>query len=171
MSKQLALSFDRNRCTGCMACVVACRDQNDWRSDGAGFRRISTTEKGPYPANLSCRTIACRHCKNAPCLDACPTGALFRHADTGIVDVNLELCDGCRNCAEACPFDAPLFTSDGKMAKCDLCRVRLAHNLLPACVHTCTTGALHFGELEEPSKTKSSRKPLKIMEAPKTPPE
>lgn len=157
MTKQLAFSFDAKRCTGCMACVVACQDQNDEKSDLTGFRTVTCFEEGPYPARVASISIACMHCSDAPCLMVCPSGALFRHPEDGVVDVNPDLCIGCRSCALACPFGAPKFTAEGKMVKCDLCHVRVAHDLLPACVHTCTTGALQFGELDAISSEKSAQ--------------
>jgi anaerobic dimethyl sulfoxide reductase subunit B (iron-sulfur subunit) len=165
MSKQLAFAFDIKRCTGCMACVVACQDQNDWRADHGGFRTVTGFEQGSYPAKMACLSLACMHCGDAPCLMACPTGALFRHAADGVVDINRDLCVGCRSCALACPFGAPRFMADGKMAKCDLCHVRIDHGLLPACVHTCTTGALQFGELASLNAAKSRDAAIKIIKA------
>jgi Fe-S-cluster-containing dehydrogenase component len=64
----------------------------------------------------------------------------------GIVFSDPERCVGCRTCAAACPFAAPVLnTATGKIAKCDYCRDRLAAGLLPACVLKCPTGALSFG--------------------------
>lgn len=168
MNKQLGFAFEFKRCSGCMACVVACQDQNDWEAGEAGqksFRTVTGFEQEPYPARIACLSIACMHCGNAPCLMACPTGALFRHAATGVVDVNRDLCVGCRSCALACPFGAPKFMADGKMAKCDLCHVRIEHGLQPACVQTCTTGALQFGDLALLNAAKTQNSAIKIIKA------
>jgi Fe-S-cluster-containing dehydrogenase component len=144
MQKRLVIDFDSTLCSGCMACVVACLDQNDQHADGVAFRTVSRQEQGPYPATVVFHSTACMNCRKPSCLPVCPSGALFRHADDGVVDVDRSLCIGCLSCAEACPFDAPKLAGDGKMAKCELCRVRVGQGLEPACVHTCTTGALTF---------------------------
>jgi anaerobic dimethyl sulfoxide reductase subunit B (iron-sulfur subunit) len=96
---------------------------------------------------------------------ACPSGALFKHVENGVVDINPDLCIGCRSCALVCPFGAPKFTPEGKMAKCDLCHVRIEHGLQPACVHTCTTGALQFGDVKNLSGTKCSQAASVIVKA------
>lgn len=165
MSDQLTFLFNIEYCTGCMACVVACQDQNDLKAGNVNFRTVESFEKGPYPAIVGCFSIACMHCGDAPCLMACPTGALSRHEENGVVDINRDLCIGCKSCALACPFGAPKFTEDGKMAKCDLCYVRVAHGLKPACVHTCTTGALQYGSLEELTKIKSRDAAMRILKS------
>jgi anaerobic dimethyl sulfoxide reductase subunit B (iron-sulfur subunit) len=165
MKKQLGFAFEINRCTGCKACVVACLDQNDKKADQARLRTIAEFEQQPYPARIACLSIACMHCGDAPCLMACPTGALFRHSATGVVDVNQDICVGCRSCALACPFGAPKFMADGKMAKCDLCHVRIDHGLQPACVQTCTTGALQFGDLDSLNVAKTQDSATKIIKA------
>lgn len=148
MKQQLSFFFNAETCSGCMACVVACQDQNDRIFTDAPFRWVTATEQGSYPALITYNSSTCRHCQNAPCIEACPSGALFQHEDTGIVDLNRTICIGCRSCEGTCPYGAPKFAAaDGKMAKCDFCRLRLEYGLKPACVQTCTTGALQFGSL------------------------
>ena len=88
------------------------------------------------------------HCEDAPCLMACPTGAIAREAGTRVVKVNAELCIGCHSCSIACPFGVPRFGKDGTMQKCDLCSVRLENGLEPACVRVCPTKALAPGRPE-----------------------
>jgi anaerobic dimethyl sulfoxide reductase subunit B len=163
MKRQLAFLFDAQHCSGCMACVVACQDQNDWKAEDAVFRRVTCYEKGTYPANPLFVSLSCMHCGDAPCLLACPTGALFRHEGSGIVDVDRDVCIGCHSCELACPFGAPQFAKDGKMAKCDLCRVRVENGLEPACVHTCTTGALQLGTVGDLAQEKSRSSSLRIL--------
>ena len=85
------------------------------------------------------------HCEDAPCLLACPTGAIRREAGAQVVGVDAGLCIGCHSCSIACPFGVPRFGTDGKMQKCDLCNERLKCGLEPACVRVCPTRALRKG--------------------------
>ena len=67
--KQLGFAFDMSRCSGCMACVVACMDQNDIPGDGQSFRQVVKLEQGAYPSvQMAFVTLACFHCNDAPCL-------------------------------------------------------------------------------------------------------
>jgi len=96
---------------------------------------------------------ACMHCTDAACVKVCPSGALY-HDDRGFVGYNKDLCTGCGYCTDFCPFDIPrsnrnLITGIAKMDKCTLCTTpglnRLDEGYEPACVKTCPTGALKFG--------------------------
>lgn len=163
MNRQLVFSFDAQRCSGCMACVVACQDQNDFKAEDIALRQVTALEEGNYPAVIAHISMSCMHCGDAPCLMVCPTGAIFRHPDSGVVDIDRDLCIGCHSCEMACPFGAPKFPTDGKMIKCDLCIVRIENGLEPACVHTCTTGALTFCDAETASRNKTTAASLKIL--------
>ena len=164
---QHAFSFDVSRCSGCMACVVACQDQNDFVSDEVvAFRHVTRYEQGPSPsARLFHFSISCQHCGDAPCLAACPTGAIARSENDGEVLVDRDLCIGCHSCELACPFGAPKFPAGGKMAKCDLCHVRREHELKPACVRVCPTQALDVGPIEELSKRKAEVASIVILKS------
>lgn len=164
MEKQMVFTFDINKCSGCLACIVACRDQNDAKAAGAAFRTVTTRESFSDDSFvLNFISLACMHCGDAPCLMVCPAGAIYRDETTNAVTVKRDLCVGCHSCELACPFGAPKFADDGKMAKCDFCFVRQAYGLKPACVHTCTTGALDFGQLMEISTTKARQAGLIIL--------
>ena len=147
-----AFYLDVDRCSGCFACTVACMDQNDVevRDESAAWRQVFAVETGEYPdAHLRYVSLACMHCEDAPCLFACPTGAIQRDAGTQIVGVDASLCIGCHSCSIACPFGVPRFGADGKMQKCDLCEERLKYGLEPACVRVCPTRALRAGDPNE----------------------
>jgi ferredoxin len=93
-------------------------------------------------------SMACNHCADAPCAAACPALAYTRDPATGRVDLDPELCIGCRYCSWACPYDAPKFDApNGVMTKCTFCGHRQDQGLAPACVELCPTGALGFGDL------------------------
>lgn len=145
-----------------MACVVACLDENDL--EGESLRRVMCMEEGLHPqARLLFLSMACQHCGDAPCVMVCPTGALSRRTENGVVQLDRELCVGCRSCALACPFGVPQFQEDGRMNKCNLCRPRVEHGLEPACVRVCPTRALGFGTMEDLSRSKAREASLRIV--------
>src|SRR2546423_5715817 len=91
----------------------------------------------------------CKHCTNAGCLDACPTGALIR-TEFETVIVQADVCNGCGYCVPACPFGViDRDPYDGRAAKCTLCYDRLHDGLEPACAKACPTDSIQFGPHEE----------------------
>jgi len=164
--KQLVFSFDVSRCSACYACVVACQDQNDITGNDVAFRHVTIYEQGEYPnARISSLSISCFHCGDAPCLMVCPSGAIFREEESGVVDVDRDLCVGCHSCELACPFGAPKFVEDRKMAKCDMCIIRITHDMQPACVRVCPTKALDVGPVEEISRLKTEKTSIEILKS------
>jgi anaerobic dimethyl sulfoxide reductase subunit B len=169
---QYGFSFDVSKCSGCMACVVACQDQNDFAADAnVAFRHVTKYEEGEYPeARIFHLSLACQHCGDAPCVMVCPTGAISRKQEDGSVIVNRDLCVGCHSCELACPFGAPKFPEDGKMAKCDLCYIRREYDLKPACVRACPARALEVGPLEELSERRAEKASILILKSLVCPP-
>lgn len=91
----------------------------------------------------------CKHCANAGCIDACPTGALIRTEHQTVV-LQPDVCNGCGYCVPACPFGVvDRDHVDGRAAKCTLCYDRLQDGLEPACAKACPTDSIQFGPLEE----------------------
>jgi anaerobic dimethyl sulfoxide reductase subunit B (iron-sulfur subunit) len=88
------------------------------------------------------------HCGQPACETVCPTGAISKRVEDGIVVVDRDKCNGCQECFSACPYDVPQFGSDGTMQKCDFC---LGQGGEPACVAHCLTEALNYGTIENPS--------------------
>jgi formate dehydrogenase iron-sulfur subunit len=91
----------------------------------------------------------CKHCTNAGCLDACPTGALIR-TEFDTVVLQPDVCNGCGYCVPACPFGVVAKDQeDGRAAKCTLCYDRLEDGLEPACAKSCPTDSIQFGTYDE----------------------
>jgi formate dehydrogenase iron-sulfur subunit len=91
----------------------------------------------------------CKHCTNAGCLDACPTGALIRTEHQTVV-LQPDVCNGCGYCVPACPFGVvDRDPEDGRAGKCTLCYERLEDGLEPACAKSCPTDSIQFGPHEE----------------------
>jgi formate dehydrogenase iron-sulfur subunit len=91
----------------------------------------------------------CKHCTNAGCMDACPTGALIRTEFETVV-LQQDVCNGCGYCIPSCPFGVVARSpEDGRAAKCTLCYDRLKDGLEPACAKACPTDSIQFGPYEE----------------------
>lgn len=90
----------------------------------------------------------CKHCTNAGCLQACPTGAIVR-TEFGSVYVQPDICNGCGYCVPNCPFGVvALQEDDGRAFKCTLCYDRQKDGLEPACAKACPTDSITFGEID-----------------------
>ncbi len=161
MARQLGFYLDSSACVGCKVCQVACKDKNDLPV-GLLWRRVVQYEGGEWvshPTRKELRiptgifayslSISCNHCEKAACVDVCPTGAMSKGSD-GVVKVDQGECIGCRNCEQACPYEAPQFDERaGKMTKCNFCEDLISEGQNPACVDACVMRALKFGEMEE----------------------
>jgi len=141
--------IDESRCVGCEACVIACKNEND--VPPGHYRDWVTQElRGSYPnLSLSLRSERCNHCESAPCVSNCPTGASYYRGD-GTVQIDRDLCTGCRACMAACPYDARYLHPDGFVDKCSLCVHRLDRGLPTACEAVCPTKAIAVGDLDDP---------------------
>jgi Fe-S-cluster-containing dehydrogenase component len=91
--------------------------------------------------------MSCFHCEKPWCVAACPTKAMQKRPEDGIVFVDQEICVGCKACIRACPWGAPQWHMEAKkVVKCDYCKDRVDQGLKPACVTICITGSLSFGD-------------------------
>jgi anaerobic dimethyl sulfoxide reductase subunit B (iron-sulfur subunit) len=149
MLKHVGIYLDVENCVQCHACEVACKSMNNIEP-GLKWRMVFDFWEGQFP-KVSNRSIsfACLHCASPPCEAVCPTGAICKRTEDGIVTVDTNKCIGCHSCLMACPFGIPRFGRDGRMQKCHLCLDRLNNGHEPACVATCPAEALHFGTWED----------------------
>ena len=146
MPKQYGFLYDASRCIQCRTCEVSCQSAHNLPS-GIKLRRVTETWGGEYPdVTRTFFSSACMHCEKPACAAACPTGAITKRAEDGIVVVDRDRCNGCRECYPACPYGAPQFGEDGIMQKCDFC---LGIGREPACTASCSADALRSGDLAE----------------------
>lgn len=108
---------DSTKCTGCKACELACFTVHNRKSNHLG-KTVGTVTVPVTPRlfltkfEQGCMPIQCKHCEDAPCLNACTKGAISRIDHQVIVDA--EKCIGCKDCMQACPFGrSPFFLMPG----------------------------------------------------------
>jgi Fe-S-cluster-containing dehydrogenase component/formate-dependent nitrite reductase membrane component NrfD len=149
--------IDQNRCIGCHACTVACKEEHNIAL-GVNRTWVKYVEKGSYPdTRRHFAVLRCNHCDDAPCIEICPTVALFRRSD-GIVDFDHERCIGCKSCMQACPYDALYIDPDrNTAAKCNFDASRIDMGYRPACEAVCPTQAILSGDLDDPDSLISKR--------------
>jgi formate dehydrogenase iron-sulfur subunit len=100
---------------------------------------------------------SCKHCNDAGCLNACPTGAIVR-SDLGNVFIRQDVCIGCKYCIPSCPYGViSLSEATGTVHKCTLCNDRIHNGLGTACAKACPTGSISFGEIAELRKAADKR--------------
>lgn len=152
------------RCIGCRQCEIACAVEHSQSKDLAA----AVTEQPPPtprvrveagPAAGTAFPNRCRHCDPAPCLMVCPTGAISRDPDQGLVLVEQARCIACAMCAIVCPFAAISFHPAAVSAvdpghaqaatKCDGCIDRVRDARVPACAEVCLVDALVYGEIND----------------------
>ena len=134
-------------CIGCRLCEIHCIVQHSksrdiikaFKKERRPVKRVEVEEKGHVSFALQCR-----HCQDAPCLEACITGALYRDKQTGAVLHNEDKCVGCWMCIMVCPFGVITRNIEGKKvaSKCDLC----IGEDIPACVKNCLNEAIILEE-------------------------
>jgi formate dehydrogenase iron-sulfur subunit len=162
---------DTSVCIGCKACEVACKQWNELPGNepafGDGYDNTGSLDAQNWrhvkfldivedkPANVGngkawlMMSDVCKHCKQASCLEVCPTGAIIR-TEFDTVFIQPDVCNGCRDCISACPYGViEMDHQTGVAQKCTLCYDRLQGGLEPACAKACPTQSIQFGPVEE----------------------
>jgi len=139
---------DPRKCTGCRLCEVACSAAHERTYDPA-VSRIKVVKVEPIGLDYP---LVCRFCGKAPCIEACPVGALYRTQDSDVVQLKPDTCIMCGACVEACPFGAIVLHPRTRLPiVCDLCSGN------PACVARCPTKAIRYITLTEAAKIKATQ--------------
>lgn len=147
------------RCTGCKTCELYCATERGSNSKSL----LTAVQETPLPqarvrvegSNMMPVALQCRQCNQAPCLDACLTGALHRDPDTEMVVVRENLCIGCWTCTVFCPYGVIYpWPARGIALKCDRCSY-MEH---PVCVDVCPTRTLELVDLTEVEKMLKDRR-------------
>lgn len=148
-AQQLGFVHNNVDCIGCRACEIACKDKNGLPA-GPRFRRVQYVEGGTYPNVFAYKVnVSCNHCAEPACLPACPTGAIWKRADNGVVDIDSTLCIGCRRCEATCPYGAPQWDPEAEVVKkCNLCIDELEAGRKPYCVMACMMRVLDVGPID-----------------------
>ena len=187
---EFGYALDVSRCIGCRRCVYACAEENNLSRDPqVHWIRVLEMDKARgidfghanayYDAEQVPRDghfylpVACQHCRDAPCVKSCPTGATWTEPD-GIVVVDYDWCIGCRCCMSSCPYGARHFNwgepsvpsetyntnthylgnrprGRGVVEKCTFCIQRVRNGRYPVCVEVCPVGSRKFGNLLDPA--------------------
>ena len=181
MAQPMGFFTDTTVCIGCKACEVACKQWNQLpatnggvntlsgdsydntrRLDGTHWRHVKFIEQFSMdPARSQAAWLmmsdVCKHCVQAPCLDVCPTGAIIR-TEFDTVVIQADVCNGCRYCISACPFDViGINDATNTAQKCTLCYDRMQNGLTPACAAACPTESIQFGPIEDLRKRADAR--------------
>jgi Fe-S-cluster-containing dehydrogenase component len=155
--------IDVNKCVGCYNCFLTCRDEyagNDYPGysaaqpmSGGNWLTVNEIERGQYPhVKVDHVAVTCSHCDSAACVKLDQTGAIYRRAD-GIVMIDPEKAKGNKGLVNLCPYRQIEWNEELQLAqKCTFCAHLLdAGEKEPRCVESCPSGALVFGDLDDPS--------------------
>ena len=134
-------------CIKCWTCEIACKQWHEISAGTYAMRKVHEKTEGTFPnVKRTFYSLACLQCSKPACVDKCPTAAIEKRKEDGIIVVTADKCTGCEICVDACPFGIPQM-SDKIAYICDCClSVGVNPGDAPHCVQACPTGALQFGE-------------------------
>ena len=151
--KLLVVNIDK--CTGCRACEYAC----SFVHTGEFNPLDSRIRIGEFLDDFIFVPSVCTQCEDAYCVRVCPSHALSKNIETGLVEFDKDKCIGCKQCIIACPWGSIKLNHMGKeIIKCDLCGGD------PECVKVCHAKALEFDEVEDMVFDKFNRSLFKLKE-------
>ena len=130
------VSVDIEKCTGCRVCEYVCSMEKS-KSFNPTLSRIRVVRIYPH-TNAA---LNCRMCEGAPCVLACPRNALSQCEDTGVINIDSQLCNGCGWCVKTCEFGAIALDPKPTVRICDLCSDREDG---PTCIKWCPEEALEL---------------------------
>jgi len=162
--------YDATLCIGCKNCEVGCQKNNpipalqsdDYNASNDPYsltmnkievyRHGTGATKDSETDGYSFVKKACMHCTDPNCVSACPTSALQKNVESGIVTWNADACIGCRYCQVACPYLIPKFEYGAaipEIIKCEMCQHIQTAGGIPGCCEYCPTGASMFGKFTD----------------------
>jgi Fe-S-cluster-containing dehydrogenase component len=159
--------MDVTKCNGCYNCFLACKDEYCGNSHpgysaaqpmtGQAWMRIVNTERGRFPkVKVDYTAIPCMHCDNPACVAASSNGAVYERKD-GIVLIDPKKAKGKKDLVASCPYRVIYWNEEEQVPqKCTMCAHLLDDGWKePRCVEACPTGALLFGDLDDPKSAVS----------------
>jgi Fe-S-cluster-containing dehydrogenase component len=159
--------IDITKCTGCYNCFLTCRDEyagNEYPGysaaqpmTGMNWIHVVEKERGQYPkVKVAYTPVICMHCESPNCMKMAQNNAIYRRPD-GIIMIDPVKAKGQKQLVSACPYRVIEWNEEKQLPqKCTFC----AHMLdkgekVPRCVESCPTGALAFGDLDDPKSAVS----------------
>ena len=178
MTEGKSIFIDTTKCTACRGCQIACKQWNqrgaektvNWGSHQNPpdlsyntWKLVRFSETAGEKVNWHFFPDQCRHCMSPPCkevADGKAKGAIIQDEKTGAVIFTSKVKmkpEDFKEVREACPYDIPRISGAGIMAKCTMCFDRIKEGMLPACVKTCPTGTMNFGDRDAILKMANKR--------------
>ena len=160
------LVCDIEKCCGCYACFLSCRDEFSGRDhfptaasqeDGQRWMNVEEIEYGKgNKIKVDYIPRMCQHCADPACAKGAPEGAVYKR-DDGIVIIDPNKAKGAKGIVDSCPYGVVFWNEMRSLPqKCTMCAHMLdAGEKTVRCAECCPTGALVFGDLNDPDSAAS----------------